>query len=285
MSRASARAPVATAPRRTAGAPRTARCDAGRVDATRRNREAWNIASRKYSEEADALDAEELAPVERRLLAPVLAASPRTVHLQSGNGADCVDLLRAGVSSVVGVDFSAVAVTAATSRARRLRSGARYVVGALPHTPLAGGVADLVYTGKGALVWLPDLASWAFEVARLLAPGGVLFVYDAHPAAPLWTHDVDRAALEPGRSYFGGTRVNDTFPTSAIRRFGGDDSVRAIEWQWTLGDIVNSVVAAGLTLEHLGEHPEPFWRPRGSPDAAAWNGGLPNSFTLMARKA
>jgi SAM-dependent methyltransferase len=259
-------------------------CDAGLVEPTRRNREAWDIASRKYVEEADALDAEELAPVERRLLAPVLATSPRVVHLQSGNGTDCIDLLRAGASSVVGVDFSSVAVVAATSRARRLSSEAQYVVGAVPQTPLAGGVADLIYTGKGALIWLSDLASWALEVFRLLAPRGCLFVYDAHPAAPLWTHDVDRTSLELGRSYFGATRVNDTFPASAIRRFGGDDSAQAVEWQWTLGDIVNSIIKVGLMLEHLGEHPEPFWRPQSSPNAAAWNGELPNSFTLIARR-
>jgi SAM-dependent methyltransferase len=227
---------------------------------------------------------EELAPIERRLLAPVLATHPRVVHLQSGNGSDCIDLLRAGASSVVGVDFSSVAVAAATSRARHLGSAARYVVGAIPQTPLAGGIADLIYTGKGALVWLSDLGPWAREVARLLAPRGVLFIYDAHPAAPLWAHAADRASLALGRSYFGGTRVNDTFPASAIQRFGGDNIVQAVEWQWTLGDIVNSIIAAGLTIEHLGEHPEPFWRPQGSPDAAAWNGELPNSFTLLARR-
>lgn len=249
------------------------------------NRRAWDIASRKYVEEPDSLDDEELGPVERRLLAPLLAGGPRVVHLQSGNGTDCVALLRAGASSAVGVDFSCVAVAGADARARRVGSAARYVVGAVPNAPLRDAAADLIYTGKGALVWLDDLAAWAVEVRRLLAPRGAIFVYDAHPAAPLWTWDADRASLVTGASYFGGTRVNDTFPASAIRRFSDDESVEAVEWQWTLGDIVSSIIAAGLTIEHLGEHAEPFWRPQDAPDAAAWSGTLPNSFTLVATRS
>ena len=258
-------------------------CDAEAVDPLRGNRAAWDLASRKYLEDPSALDGEALADVEAGLLGPLLAAAPRVVHLQSGNGTDAVALLRAGATSAVGVDFSEVAVRAATSRAHRVGSSAGYVVGAVPCVPLASGCADLVYTGKGALMWLADLAAWGSEVARLLAPGGALFVYEAHPAAPLWTRDPDLAGLEPGRSYFGGDRVNDSFPASAIRRFGCD-GIEATERQWTLADVVMSILRAGLVLEHLGEHPEPFWRPGGAPAAAAWAGHLPNTFTLVARR-
>jgi hypothetical protein len=36
---------------------------------------------------------------------------------------------------------------------------------------------------------MPDLAAWARDAARLLRPGGHLFVYEGHPAAALWTWD------------------------------------------------------------------------------------------------
>lgn len=251
------------------------------AELTDANREAWDIANRKYVDDVGCLDDERLADVELRLLSPLLATAPRVIHLQSGNGVDAVQLLEAGARSAIGVDFSVFAVGAATARAERLNSAARYVVGAVPEAPLAPASADLVYTGKGAVMWLSDLHAWAREIVRVLAPGGSLFVYDAHPAAPLWTRDVDVAGLDPRRSYFGRTRANDTFPASAIARFGAS-AVEAIEWQWTLADIVNSVLAAGMTLVHLGEYPEPFWRPQGSPTAVAWNGRLPNSFTLIA---
>ena len=38
-----------------------------------------------------------------------------------------------------------------------------------------------MYTGVGALNWLPDIAGWARVVAGLLRPGGRLYVRDAHP--------------------------------------------------------------------------------------------------------
>ena len=74
------------------------------------------------------------------------------------------------------------------------------------------------------------------------------------------------------RSYFSRTVTNDTFP-------GGG----AVQWQWTLGEVVTAVVAAGLTVLHLAEYPEPFWRPAGV-SAAAWDGRLPNAYSLSAAR-
>jgi SAM-dependent methyltransferase len=248
------------------------------VDATTRaNRDAWELASQKHVREYDDLLAQaaagsSLIAIERDLLRPVLRRSPEVVHLQSGHGLDDVALVRSGAKSVVGIDYSEVAVGAAQRRAADLGVACRYVVAAVPQVPLADASADLIYTGKGALIWMPDLAAWAGEVVRLLRPSGHLFVYEAHPAVPLWTWDVDRPRIRPDRSYFGRSHVNDTFPASG-----------AVQWQWTLGQIVTSVVAAGMEVLHLAEYPEPFWR-AGGVSAAAWDGRLPNSFSLLARR-
>ena len=158
--------------------------------------------------------------------------------------------MRAGARSVVGVDFSAVAVAAAQRRAGQLGLPRRYVVGELPGVPLRDGCADLVYTGKGALIWLPDLRAWARDAARLLRPGGSLFVYEAHPAVPLWTWDADEPRIRPDRGYFERSHVNDTFPARG-----------AVERQATLGEIVTAVVGAGLELRHLAEYPRPVLAP------------------------
>ena len=248
------------------------------VDATTRaNRGAWERASGKYVREyrgllALAAAGTSLLDVERDLLREVLRCSPEVVHLQSGNGTDDVAFVLAGAKSVVGIDYSEVAVRAAQQRAVELGVSCRYVVGALPGAPLANASADLVYTGKGALMWMPDLTGWAQDVARLLRPSGYLFVYEAHPAVPLWTWDEDEPRIRADRGYFGPSHVNDTFPANG-----------AVEWQWTLGQIVTAVVAAGMQILHLGEYPEPFWR-AGGVRAAAWDGRLPNSFALLARR-
>jgi hypothetical protein len=99
-----------------------------------------------------------------------------------------------------------------------------------------------------------------------------LFVYEGHPAGPLWTWDEGTPGIRDDRSYFAHSHVNDSFPARG-----------AVEWQHTLGQVVTAVIAAGMELLHLGEYPEPFWKP-GSVQAAAWDGRLPNSFSLLAHR-
>jgi SAM-dependent methyltransferase len=242
------------------------------------NRAVWEKASLKHVRENDDLlrqagEHTSLIASEQALLAGMLRTAPTVVHLQSGHGLDDIDLVAAGASRVIGVDFSSVATRAAQHRADARGSACRYVVARLPRAPLRDGCADLVYTGKGALIWMEDIDEWARDVARLLRPGGRLFVHEGHPAVPLWAWDEDEARIRPDRSYFADSFVNDTYPGSG-----------AVEWQWTLGQVVTAVVTAGLRIEHLAEYPDPFWRPDGV-RAAAWNGQLPNTYALLAGKA
>ena len=246
-------------------------------DETRTNRRAWDEASSKYVREyaetlAIAANGSSLLDTERELLRDVLQRSPRVVHLQSGNGTDDVALIRAGARSVVGLDFSDVAVRAAQRRAIDLDVPCRYIVAALPGAPLTTGSVDLVYTGKGALIWMPDLARWVHDVARLLTPSGHLFVHEEHPAATLWSWDADEPRIRADRSYFAVRHIDEVFP-------GGG----ATRWQWSIGALITAVADAGLQIVHLAEYPEPFWRPHGV-SAAAWTGRLPNSFALLARR-
>ena len=243
----------------------------------RLNRIAWEAASQKHVREygdllRQARKGSSLFDRELDLLRPLLRSSPAVVHLMSGHGLDDIALVANGAKCVVGVDFSQVAATAAQRRADELGVACRYLVAELPGAPLRAECADLVYTGKGALIWMRDRAAWARDVARLVRPSGHLFIYEAHPAVPLWTWDEDEPRVRPDRSYFGPSHVNDTFPA------GG-----AVEWQWTLGETINAVIAAGLEVVHVAEYAEPFWKPD-DVAAAAWRGRLPNSFALVARK-
>ena len=142
----------------------------------------------------------------------------------------------------------------------------------MPGIPLADGVADLVYTGKGALIWMRDLDAWAREAARLLRPGGHLFVYEGHPAVPLWAWDEDEPRNPAGPQLFAGTTSTTPSPARG-----------AIEWQWTLGQVVTAVITGGAELLSPCRVPGPFWRP-GGVRAAAWDGRLPNTYSLLARR-
>lgn len=241
-------------------------------------RRAWEEASHKHEREYDDLLAQaraaRLLAVEEEVLGPLPAAGPRVLHPCSGHGVDDHALVRGGARTVLGLDRSPTAAGAAARRSRDLQAPCRYVVAELPPFPVAGAHVDLVYTGNGALIWMADLDAWSAEVARVLRPGGHLFVHESHPLVPLLGWDPDEVRIRPDRSYFARSFVNDTFP-----------GLGAVESQHTLAEVVVAVQGAGLRIEHLAEHPEPFWRPQGAPDAAAWDGRLPNTFSLLARRA
>lgn len=241
----------------------------------RANRAVWDLASQKHVRDYDELleearTGEPLTTYERKILGPLLRRSPLVVHLQSGHGLEDIAIVRGGARRVVGVDYSTVAASAAARRARELGVMCDYVVAELPPAPLRKGCADLVYTGKGALIWMPDIRTWASDVARLLSRGGHLFVHEAHPMVPLYAWDPEVAGIRPDRGYFNRSHVNDTYPSNG-----------AVEWQWNLGEIVTAISEAGLGVIQLVEHPEPFWRPANL-NAAVWNGQLPNTFSLLA---
>lgn len=117
----------------------------------------------------------------------------RIAHLQCHIGTDTLSLARLGASSVVGLDFS----TESLKQARRLAesvpdpSGAniRYVQGDVYDSVALLGHEqfDLVFTGIGALCWLPSVQRWADVVAKLLKPGGRFFIREGHPI--LWALD------------------------------------------------------------------------------------------------
>src|SRR3954447_6521687 len=106
------------------------------------------------------------------------------LHLQCHFGLDTLSWATRG-ATVTGLDFSPPAVEAATGLARELGldQRSRFVsanvydaVGAL-----GGEQFDIVYTGGGALNWLPDLERWAGVVSALLRPGGFLYLCEFHP--------------------------------------------------------------------------------------------------------
>lgn len=238
-------------------------------------RAAWAIASRKYEHEyAEHLAlarTAELFPAEVDALGELVVGAD-VVHPMSGHGLDDLALVRLGARSVHGLDYSEAAVSSAQRRADELGMPCRYTRTVMPETGLEGASADLVYTGKGALIWVSDLPAFFAEVHRLLRAGGWFYVYEAHPLVPLWAWDADEIRVRADRSYFAPSHVNDTFPGNG-----------AVEHQNTLSTIVMACRRAGFEIEHLEEHPEPFWRPEGI-GAAAWDGRVPNAFSLLARR-
>jgi SAM-dependent methyltransferase len=175
------------------------------------------------------------------------------LHLQCHIGTDTLSWARRG-AAVTGLDFSGTAVAAASALASELGwepERARFVQADVYDAPgtLGGQRYDIVYTGLGALCWLPDLPRWAQTVASLLLPGGFLYLAEFHPVGMCLGRDgasfgQDYFQSEPLVSHEPGSYADPTAPT---------EHNRSVWWQQTLGDVVSAVAAAGLSLEFLHE--------------------------------
>ena len=190
---------------------------------------------------------------DRERLGPI--AGLRAVHLQCHIGTDTLSLARLG-AWVTGLDFSPVAIENARRLVADTGDDVDFVVSDVydAATALPAGEFDLVYTGIGALCWLPSIERWAAVVAALLAPGGTLFLREAHPL--LWSMDerldddlhlrfsyfekVEPLAWDDDDSY-----VEISRPLAATKTY---------EWNHSLGEIVTALLGQGLRLDMLVEH-------------------------------
>lgn len=222
-------------------------------------------------------------------------AGLRTVHLQCHIGTDTLSLARLG-ASVTGLDFSPAAIAEARALVAETDDEVYFVESDVyaAASVLAPGSFDLVYTGIGALCWLPSVARWAAVVAELLKPGGRLFIREGHPI--LWSMDETLDDdLHLRFSYFeqaeplmwedDASYVETDRPLTAIRTY---------EWNHSLGEIVTALLDAGLTLTGLTEHDSVPWlalpgqmieRPDSEYALDTLAGVAPLTYTLQAVKS
>jgi SAM-dependent methyltransferase len=173
------------------------------------------------------------------------------MHAQCHFGLDTLSWARRG-AQVTGLDFSTPAIEAARRLAADAGVEAEFLVANVYDgvEAVAGRRFDLVYTGLGALNWLPDIERWAHVMAALVAPGGRFYLAEFHPFAGVFA-DNDLTVAYP---YFhtepflwdeAGTYADPKAPT---------EYNRSVEWHHGIGTVVSALVAAGLHIAFLHEH-------------------------------
>ena len=273
----------------------------------RTNRDSWDArvdahaASPDYAVEDLVADPDRVSTIvayDRSRMGDVTGLS--LLHLQCHIGTDTVSWGRLG-ARVTGLDFSEPAIGVARDLAARCGlDDARFVVSTVDDAPAAldDEQFDVVYTGIGAICWLPDIRRWAEVVARLLAPGGRLFMREGHPVlwAMEWEREDDLLVLglpyfeqaEPTRWEDEGTYVRVPAGTT----FAANASY---DWNHGIGEILSALLGAGLQVERFEEHREVPWRPfalfEPSPDhEGEWvlpphrREFAPMTYTLVARR-
>jgi SAM-dependent methyltransferase len=216
------------------------------------------------------------------------------VHLQCHIGTDTLSLARLG-ARVTGLDFSAPALAVAASLAQRCGASIEYVESDVDHAveALGAGRFDLVYTGIGALCWLPSIAEWARVVSTLLRPGGSLFIREGHPM--LWSLCDPRpdGLVTLDFPYFetSGTVFEEEY--SYVEHADPLASPTTVQFNHSLSEIFNALWAAGMEVTLFEEHRSVPWNQLG--DAMVDIGGgeyqlaerperLAASYTLRARR-
>ncbi|MCK9903395.1 class I SAM-dependent methyltransferase [Frankia sp. Cpl3] len=190
------------------------------------------------------------------------------VHLQCHLGTETLAFAHRGARTT-GLDFSRESIAQAQAIAVRAGVDIRYVQSDVYAAADALGDSsfDVVYTGKGALCYLPDLPRWATEVARLLRPGGRLYLVEFHPLfnalgpkpAPgtgeelVLRHDylAGRGPIERDATF---TYTDGPALASATV---------AYEWMHGIGEVIGALVGAGLVVTGLRESealPWPRWK-------------------------
>ena len=264
-------------------------------EAEQQNRALWDeiapIHLKAYKEVALLREGEEiLDDIELREVGPVEGKS--LLHLQCHIGSDSLAWARHG-AVVTGVDFSEQSIACANQLAEELELPATFIRSNIYDVrAIHEGRYDIVYTSKGVLCWLKDLQEWGRIIAHYLKPGGIFYLMESHPII-MALEEEESGALAFAYPYF-----HEDAPTTWAA--GDPDYADAdyvpkntsAEWEWTVGDIINALINAGLQLEFVNEYEKLFFRmfPSMTTEDGRWfrlpkySKKLPLLLTLRARK-
>lgn len=224
------------------------------------------------------------------------------LHLQCHIGTDTLSLARLGARSVTGLDLSAESLKYAHNIAQRAGYDISFV-----HANVYDAIEalnahtdetrfDLVYTGIGALGWLPDMRAWACAVAGLLRPGGQFFIREDHPTSMILADEITDSGLNIGFDYFDMSVLTEDEESTYT---DSDNTAFVIKhrrnhwWNHRLDTIITALLEAGLILDSFEEYDYAMWPRFGDKSVKIAPGQyvlpehlqrVPLTFTLSAHK-
>jgi len=219
------------------------------------NRESWNELTPLHAESSfydvdsfkkgktslNHIEIEELGDVKGK----------KILHLQCHFGMDTLSFARQG-AEVVGVDISDTSILKATELSNELEIPAKFIrSNVYDIEDILDDTFDIVYTSYGAINWLNDLDKWAKIINRYLKPNGVFYMVEFHP----FMYSLNDHS-EIFNSYFNSEAI-ETAPEESYtdKSKAANENLKYIEWNHSLGEVLNSLITNGLQIELLNEFP------------------------------
>ncbi len=230
-------------------------------DAAEKNRAAWNAAAAqhraaRWETVLSQLTEDVPGPFDRPaldLFEQVDFRGRSVCQLCCNNGRELLWLKRHGAGDCVGVDIADENI----AQAKELSAVTGLDATFERHDVMTlgrefDGRFDIVLTTIGVFNWHADIAAFFDIVARLLKPGGHYLVSEFHPI--LWMMEPDRGE-DFVHSYFDDRPWRDSDPIDYYDGTSGYAAPEKVEFQHTLGNIIQSVIDAGLRLVSVREYP------------------------------
>ncbi|MDD3627143.1 MAG: class I SAM-dependent methyltransferase [bacterium] len=218
----------------------------------------------------------------------------KLLHLQCHFGLDTLSWVREGAAAT-GVDFSEKSIKLANRIKAEVGLSAEFIccnIYDLKKHLDKKDEFDIVYTSQGVLCWLKDLKALAELISYYLKPGGFFYIMEGHPFSMVFNNEKE-GEMEIHYPYFHSDEPiieEETYSDYSDRSYFPENPT--FEWVWSLSDVFNSLINAGLTIIEFNEHDKLFYRafPGMVKDEEGWwilpkfRGKIPLNFTLKCRK-
>jgi SAM-dependent methyltransferase len=176
------------------------------------------------------------------------------LHLQCHFGMDTLAWARRG-AKVTGVDFSPEAIDLAKALSRDLDIPAQFYCTDIYQLPnVLSAEFDIVFSSYGVLHGLPDLGQWGEMIAHFLKAGGIFYIVEDHPTFRIF-REKPGGNFQAERSYFFSEEPQKIVATGSYATKEGGTTGVSYVWDHSIGEIINSLVNAGLMIEYLHEYP------------------------------
>jgi ubiquinone/menaquinone biosynthesis C-methylase UbiE len=255
------------------------------------NRQSWDEAAPIHAEQKLAALIEGfrkpgyscLDEVETAILEKIGVKGKAVAQLCCNNGREILSVVNMGAARGVGFDISDAFLDQGRQMAAAGNIAGTFVQGSVYDIPREhDGQFDLVTVTIGALGWLPDVDGFIAVAARLLKPGGHLFMYEMHPVLILFEPNDGSLPLIVRYSYF----TKEPFRSDDGLDYWSGKQYQAKPNFWfhhKLSDIIGGCLDRGLALEHFREYD--FDISNAYAPLEKHEKRPPLCFTLVARKA